>query len=162
MKRTICISLLVAFVITVFTGCFPNTSSMPFNGSIVFHDITLIVPERFVRDSTQSNEDLWIFERGYYKEYIIISRSNIAEDTTAFLDAYAQRMKDVGADSEIVSFNGGEAVLSKYYKDDVFCQEIFFPCGNSYYAIALRGGSEDGFKEVTDTIELMGASQMSI
>lgn len=127
---------------------------MPFNGTIEFHSIRLTIPERFIRDSTQSSDDLWIFEHNNYSEYILISRKDITGDISSSLTAYVEYMKGNGAESAIVPFLNGKAVVSKYYMEEVFCQEILLPHDNAFFAIALRGGSESGFKEITDTIQL--------
>ena len=128
---------------------------MPFNGDIEFYDISLTIPERFIRDSTQSNDNLWVFESDNYSEYIIISRKDVTGETQSALTDYAEYMKENGAESEIVSFLNDNAVLSTYYKDDEFCQEILFTYRNSFYAVALRGDSQNDFTEITNTISLI-------
>ena len=153
MKKVVSIFLVLIFVFSL-TAC----SQMPFNGDIEFHDISLTVPERFVRNSTQSNDDLWVFEHDNYSEYIIISRKDITGEVQSALSDYAEYMKENGAESEIVSFLNDNAVLSTYYKDDEFCQEILFVYRDSFYAVALRGDSKNDFKEITDTISLIETS----
>ena len=37
-----------------------------------------------------------------------------------------------------------------------FCQEILFAFNSSFYAVALRGGTQDGFEEITNTISIIG------
>lgn len=150
MRRFISIFLVLILVFTL-SSC----STMPFNGDIVFHDISLTIPERFIRDSTQSNDNLWIFEHGNYSEYIIISRKDTTGEVRSALMNYVKYMKENGAESEIISFLDNDAVLSTYYKDDVFCQEILFPYNASFYAVAIRGGTQDDFGEITDTISLV-------
>ena len=150
MKKYVCIILAIIFVFSL-SAC----SQMPFNGDIEFYDISLTIPERFIRDSTQSNDNLWVFESDNYSEYIIISRKDVTGETQSALTDYAEYMKENGAESEIVSFLNDNAVLSTYYKDDEFCQEILFTYRNSFYAVALRGGSQNGFEEITDTISLI-------
>lgn len=143
------LSLLIALA-----GCV-GLSNMPFNGDIEFHEIALTVPTRFIRDSTQSTEDLWMFEHGGYSEVIIIVRNDRAEDDDTALEEYAESMREKNVDSNIIPFLGRDAVLSEYTRDGVFCQEIFFPHGKSFYAVALRGGTREGFQEITNTIKLM-------
>ena len=148
MRKYVCIFLAIIFVFSL-SAC----SQMPFNGDIEFHDISLTIPERFIRDSTQSNDNLWVFECDNYSEYIIISRKDVTGETQSALADYAEYMKESGAESEIVSFLNDKAVLSAYYKDDEFCQEILFAYRNSFYAVALRGGSQNDFAEITNTIQ---------
>lgn len=151
MKKVVSIFLVLIFVFSL-TAC----SQMPFNGDIEFHDISLTVPERFVRNSTQSNDDLWVFEHDNYSEYIIISRKDITGEVQSALSDYAEYMKENGAESKIVSFLNDNAVLSTYNKDNEFCQEILFAYNSSFYAVALRGGTQDGFEEITNTISIIG------
>ncbi len=151
MKKILILVFIMISIIFCY-GCTPGID-MPFNGDIEFHGISLTVPERFIRDSTQSNEDLWIFEQGNYNEYIIISRKDITGDIAASLESYAEYMKENNADSNIVSFMDADAVYTVYYLEDVYCQEILFPHNGSFYAVALRGGTDDSFKEITDTIQ---------
>ena len=58
MKKLLIVIFTLSFLFS-FSGCSGGTK-MPFNGKIEFHEISLVVPERFVRDSTQSTEDLWL------------------------------------------------------------------------------------------------------
>ena len=152
--------ILAVFIVAFSSGC-SNVSKMPFNGDIEFHSIALTVPKRFIRDSTQSTDDLWFFEHNNYSEYILISRKDIADDVSASLESYIEYMNEVGADSEKVSFLNNDAVVSAYYIDDVFCQEILFPYDNSFYSIALRGGTENGFNEIYDTVKLLESNNQS-
>ena len=154
-KKTLAVIFAVILVI-LSSGC--SRVNMPFNGDIQFHSITLTVPQRFIRDSTQSNNDLWVFEHGNYSEYMLISRKDITGDISASLSAYADYMKENGAESSIISFLGSDAVASSYYLENVFCQELLIPYDGSFYAIALRGGTESGFQEITDSIHLSGIS----
>lgn len=153
MKKKILVVILLILSLSFSAGC--GRIQMPFNGDITFHKISLTVPERFIRDSTQSTEDVWVFEHNNYSEYILISRKDIDGDASAWLNAHVRYMEGNGANSEIVSFLNGDAVVSTYYLDDVFCQEVVFPYDNSFYAVALRGGTENGFREITATIKLM-------
>lgn len=146
------------FLVLILIFSLSACSNMPFNGDIAFHDISLTVPERFVRDSTQSNSNMWIFEHDYYSEYIIVSLKEIEGDVQSKLSDYAQYMKENGAESEKTVFLDNEAVLSIYYADDKFCQELLFAYNNFFYAVALRGGTQDDFKEITDTISLIELS----
>lgn len=151
MKKGVLAMLLVALLLIFLGAC----SKMPFNGDMEFHSISLTVPERFIRDSIQSKEDFWIFEHGNYAEVVLLSRKDAsAADAQSALSDYVESMKQIGAKSEIHPFLSGEAVFSAYEKDGVFCQEVLFLYDHSYYAIALRGGTESGFQEIVNTIRI--------
>ena len=150
----ICLTFLLTLSLLLgISGC-AGISDMPYNGDIQFHGITMTIPSRFVRDSTQSSVNLWIFEHGTYSEYVILSRSDLKGEVSATLESYVEFMKEQDANSEITTFLSNDAVLSRYSKDGEYCQEILFPLDGSLYAIALRGGSEEGFQEIMNSIQI--------
>jgi hypothetical protein len=153
-RTYVCLLAIVLSAALLLSGC-GNTSTMPFNGDMTFHSISIHIDDRFIRDSTQSTDDMWIFERGGYKEYVILSRKNAAEDPSSYLPVYAESMEGVGAETKIAEFWGSDAVFSTYEKDGIYCQEVLFPHNGSYYAIALRGGTEEGFAELIGTVTLI-------
>lgn len=147
--------VLFAFVLLLLTGC---NSSMPFNGETAFHSITLTVPDDFIRDSTQSTEDFWVFECDNYSKCILLSRSDASGDARQICEDYVELMQERGTDSQIITFLNNDAVHSTYYQDDLFCQEIVFVYDNSSYAVALRGGTEEEFIKIMGTIALVNST----
>ena len=142
-----------ALLITGLFGCGAFTN-MPFNGPIRFHALSATVPEKFIRDSTRSSADLWVFEDGNYDECILFSHKPLGEDGDTSLDSYVDYMKEQGAASAITTFLEMDAVLSTYTKEGFFCQEILFAYDGAFYAVALRGGMEDEFSALLDTVSL--------
>ena len=144
--------LLIACVVLL-TG-FTVVSEMPFNGDIVFHEIALTIPDSFIRDSTQSSEDVWIFEKGFYSKYIILTRSDYSGSELAALDRYAQSMKNAGVNVRRETLLERNAVFSRYTRYDQYCQEMLFAHEGSLYAIALRCGNEKEFRDLLQTVSL--------
>lgn len=141
-------------------GChFQSYSDMPFNGSVSFHNVNVTIPNSFIRNSTQSNQDLWIFEKGNNRQIIILSRKDITADTDASLESYVAYMKEQGADSQRGTFMEMDAVLSTYTKDDVFCQELLFAYNGSFCAIALRGGTNEEFQSLLNTVSVSNINE---
>lgn len=155
MKKWISILLVCILTIGALSSCgkLPVFTSMPFNGDISFHAITLTVDEKYIRDSTQSTSDLWFFEHGNYSEYIIISKKAIDSDSTTTLQSYLEYLTDSGIDAEIKTFLDGEAVFSSGTVNDIYCQEVAFVHDGASYAVSLRGGTEDAFNELISTIQ---------
>ena len=114
--------LLTAAAIIPLSGC--QRINMPFNGKITFHDITAVIPKDFIRDSTSSNEDLWVFEKGMYSETIIISRQDLQGDAIKVLDDYVELMLERGAESSRGKYLYTDAVMSKYIKDSEYCHSV--------------------------------------
>lgn len=154
MKKRLAIILCLSVAMLLFGCTSAGYTQMPFNGDIQFHDITLTVPDSFIRDSAGSDEDLWAFEKGMYSQIILVSRSDLSSKPAAALESYVAYMQSVGAESELTTFRGNDAVLSKYEKDGKYCQEILFNHNGSTYAVALRGGTEAEFQTLVDTVEL--------
>ena len=148
MKKTV---LILAALLLLLCGC-GRRARMPFNGQVTFHEITATIPEDFVRDSTQSNDDLWIFEHGGYSKMILLSRKDAAGDADAALDDYVEYLQSLGADAERGRFLNADAVHSTYTKDGQYCQEILFLYHGSFYAVALRGGTEEEFQSLLDEV----------
>jgi hypothetical protein len=148
LKKTV---LILAALLLLLCGC-GRSSRMPFNGQVTFHEITATIPDSFVRDSTQSSDDLWVFEHGGYSKMILLSRTDVAGDADAALDDYVAYMQSLGADAERGRFLNADAVHSTYTRDGQYCQEILFVYQGSFYAVALRGGTEEEFQSLLDEV----------
>ena len=152
MKRIVAFfTVLVALISLVSCGW---GSDMPYNGDITFNDITVSIPQKFIRDSTQSTNDLWVFEKGFYKQLIILSRNDLGGEVDEVLDGYVDYMKSMQCNSKRTTFAGCEAVHTTYTKDGQYCQEVLFVYNSSTYAIALRGGTEEEFKSLLDSVKM--------
>ena len=157
MKKAIAPILVLLLMISLMTGlsaCGPRIN-MPFNGEIRFHDIGLTIPEKFIRDSTESTEDLWVFEKGFYSQYIVLSRQVADGDPAAILDNYAAYLTQEGVNARQGTFLETEAVFSDWTREDMFCQEVLFVYDGSVYAISLRGSSREDFEALLQSVVLL-------
>ena len=151
MKRRIIAFILIAVMLVSFASCggnMPYNENMPYNGDIVFHDIKVYIPQSFIRDSTKSSDEAWVFEKGFYKEFIIIKRDAVSEDASAELDSYAEYLAEQGITAERIAFQGREAVMSESAQS----YELIFEYNSYFYAISLRGGSKDDFNTLVNTV----------
>ena len=155
MKRVMLIVMILAMIIVLW-GCSLGID-MPFNGVVSFHDITITIPSDFIRDSTRSNQDQWCFEKDRYSQMIILQRKDAGSDVSATLDDYVVYMTEQGCSSQRTTFRDLDAVRTTYTKDGQFCQEVLFCLNESLYAIALRGGTEDSFAALLDSVVLPSA-----
>ena len=153
-KRILC-CLLCLVLFAALAGCFKNEGSMPFNGDITFHQIQMTIPSEFIRVSTQSNDDVWLFEQGWYKKTIVVMRRQVQEDPAAFVNAYAEGLQNQGIQSEVTTFSQMPAVMSSATRENgVFWQELSFILDGAFYAVALNGGTETEFQALVDTISI--------
>ena len=155
MKRVILIVMILAMTIVLW-GCSLGID-MPFNGVASFHEITITIPSDFIRDSTRSNQDLWCFEKDRYSQMVILQRKDAGSDVSATLDDYVAYMTEHGCSSQRTTFRHLDAVHTTYTKDGEFCQELLFSLNGSLYAIALRGGTEEPFNTLLDSVVLPSA-----
>ena len=151
--KSLCALSVIILTVSLLSSCI--FTNMPLNGDIKFHEISLTIDKKFVRDSTQSTEDLWIFERGNYSEYIIISKKDAGADVNGSLNGYVEYLTREGAQAKLTIFLDNNAVSSSYTKDGMYCQEMLFVYGQSFYTIALRGGDKDSFNALLDTVKLL-------
>lgn len=151
-KRQYAVVLLLLLSVLL-SGCYPS-SDMPFNGEIVFHDISITIPEQFIRDSGQSNEDLWAFERGFYKQIIILRRTDAFEDSPQSIAALMEEYESIGGTSEKLA-QYENAYSAQYTKDGVLCREMIFIYGDSVYCIAMRGASDEEYAALLDTVTVI-------
>lgn len=145
--------LLILVTVGSLAGCASGTD-MPYNGDVVFHDISAAIPGDFIRDSVQSSEDLWLFEKDFYSAYIILSRKDISGDTEVSLDGYIAYMKEEGVTAQRETFLQMDAVSSTYTQDGMFCQELLFVHNGFLYTVALRGGTEEDFRALLATVKI--------
>lgn len=156
-RRFLSVLLLLLAVLTCLVGCSYQTD-IPFNGDVAFHEIAVTIPEDYIRDSTQSTDDMWIFEKGYYSQYVMLMRTELTRDAGASLDSYAAYLRGQGVASARTVFLGQEAVRSSAEQDGVLWQELLFAHGSATYAIALRGGTEADFEAIVQTVCINGAA----
>ena len=145
---------MLAAVILLCGFTWPFQSSMPFNGDIHFHEIGITIPRAYIRDSTQSNEDLWIFEKGFYSKYILLSRKDLSGDADDILNNYAAYLQEQGVQSRRDSFLGLPAVRSSDESQEQSWREMLFVYNGSLYAVALRGGNEDDLLALLESVSL--------
>ena len=146
------LGVLLAFLLLLtLCGC-GKSSDMPFNGEISFHDVTLTIPEKYIRDSTQSTDDSWLFERGWYSAQILLVRKDAAADPEAAMESYRQYLTEQGADSQKTTFLGRDALRSTADQNGKIWREVFFYHNGSSYAVALRGGTEEEFQALLKSV----------
>ena len=145
MKRRIISFILIAFMLVSLASCGKN---MPYNGDIIFYDIKMYIPNSFIRDSTKSSDEVWIFEKGFYKEFIVISREAVTEDAVKELEDYVEYLTEQGLTAKRIIFHGREAVISEGSQG----YEVIFEYNTYFYAISLRGGSKDDFHTLLNTV----------
>ncbi len=156
MKRLLSI-LVCAIMLISFSACDSSEryTDMPINGEMAFHDIIFTIPDDFVSDTTQSSEDFWVFERGFYSEYFFISRKDNDGNAYETIAGYSNFINQSGGTATVGEFIGKDAVLCSYTKDGLYCQELMFEYGDSIYDITLRNGDSEMMGGIMDSVKLL-------
>ena len=156
--RFCAVLLSTVLLVPAFSGCaviklLKQGTSMPFNGTVSFHDITVDIPESYIRDSTSSDEDHWVFESGWYSKLIILSRSVAGSDPMSGLADYEAYLTEMGFECEEGYLADCPALRSSGTLEDGKLQrEMLFFYNGYFYAVALRDGTEDEFWDLVDSI----------
>lgn len=123
--------------------------NMPLTGSVKFWDINLDLPKEYVRDSTCSTIDEFIYESGNYKKYIVLTYAYSGYD----MEDYYDLMSDRGCDVEYRDILSSKSVVSRWYDDeDKYRQEVYMKVKGGTYAIMLCGGDEEEFEALIEEI----------
>lgn len=161
MKKTVAF-LIVLILLLSLCACVAPTEymEMELGGATTFYDVEYRIPTFYIYDSTQSKENFAVYESGWYSKLLLMSRGAVKKDPARLhLESYAEGVKKVGAHyCEFIEFKGVEAVLARYNVEDKPCTEVFFVYGNSTYAIALRGETEENFNIFIDAVKLIPIS----
>lgn len=157
-------SACVVFLLIVLCALQPcalaAVKDMPFNGDVCFHDICVSIPDAYIRDSTQSTADFYLFERGWFSSVIMLSREDAPDDPEGWIEGYRVYLQSQGASSEWTEFQGMRALESQQLRGGVLWQEMYFACEGSLYAVAVNGGSEAEFAALLDTVRMDDGSGM--
>lgn len=143
-------ALLVSLVVLWFLIAYAFIR-MPFNGDVTFHDISLYVPEDYIRDSTKSNDGLWVYEYNHYTSYILIHRGEVGNPDTD-LESYGAYISEHGGSIKQSKILDVDSIDLTYTQDNKECRETAFIYNGSIYSVALRGGSEEEFTALRDSI----------
>ena len=146
--------IVLAFLLAVCPAGLTEHSTMPFNGEITFHKISLTIPDNYIRDSTQSTADFWVFEKGFYSQYIMLSRKDLQGHTDDVLNNYADYLRAQGVNSQRDTFLQTEAVRSESSQQGMVWREMLFAHEGSLYAVAMRGGTAEEMQTLLDTVVL--------
>lgn len=104
-----------------------------------------------MRDSTRSNEELWVYERDHYASYILIHKGEPGKQNTD-LEAYGAYITEQGGSAEQNTIGDVASVDLSYMQDNKECRETVFIYRDILYSVALRGGSEQEFTALKNSI----------
>ena len=155
--------LVVALAVILLVGCTGKSGKMPFNGEVTFHDMNVTIPSSFIRDSTQSKEDVWVFERDNYKSYIMLIHGALEmQGGMSTPEKYSESLRSTGATSEVKSFNGYPCVYTTSVANNgMYATETVFFVGDTSYALTMCTANEADMAEyqtVYDSLSFSGVA----
>ena len=125
------------------------------DSEVVFHDLKLSVPFAYIIDSTQSDANFRLYEKGWYKSVIILSRNTFDDDIDELLDGYVDYILENSGSSQRTTFLEQPAVRSTFTSQDGKpAEEMLFIYNGFCYSISMRGGSEQDFNDLLATVIL--------
>ena len=154
--RIIGIAMLSLLLIGSTAGCslLGGSSDMP-PTEITFYDINISLPYGYIIDSTQSDEYLRVYEKGFYKSLILLSIDAFEGDPAEWLDGYADYVNQNGGTAQRTTFMEHDAVYSVFTdKEGKLGREMMFIYHDYCYAVSLRGGTEQDFDDLLATVTL--------
>ena len=124
-------------------------AEMPFNGDVTFHDMHVTIPKSFIRDSTQSSEDVWVFERRNYTDYIMLFRGALEmQGGLTTPENYCEIMQAGGAESEVTDFQGLPCVYTvSIANNGMYATEAVVFVNDTTYALTMCTKNEADMEE---------------
>ena len=122
---------------------------MPFNGEVTFHDMNVTIPSSFIRDTTQSSDDIWVFECNNYKSYIMLIHGALEmQGGMTSPEEYCESLQSTGAASEVTSYRGYPCVYTTSVTNNgMYATEAVFFVGDTSYALTMCTTDEDDMAE---------------
>ena len=75
--------------------------------------MNVTIPSSFIRDTTQSSDDIWVFECNNYKSYIMLIHGALEmQGGMTSPEEYCESLQATGATSEVTSYRGYPCVYT--------------------------------------------------
>ena len=154
--RILCIAITSLLLIGSMAGCsiIDRFTEKP-DTEVVFHDLKLSIPFAYIIDSTQSDTNFRVYEKGWYKSVILLSRNTVDDDIDELLNGYVEYILESGGSSQRTTFLDQPAVRSTFTSQDgKNAEEMLFIYNGYCYAISMRDGTEQEFQDLLSTVVL--------
>ncbi len=141
--------LLALIMLVSLISC--DSAKVPVNGEIKFHEISLIIPSEFIGDTSQSNEDKWVFTSPEHE--IVLTRTDRIAPINHMIRDYCKLMEERNVSATEMKLGRLYTARAIYMQDGISCKEIFLVYRESAYTITLKGVATTEFDDLVNTIE---------
>lgn len=130
----------------------------PNSGEIEFGDITLTIPDGYIRDTTMKGTEEGVarrWEQGNYKKIVTISiheQYDINEETLAQIKSNQEGFSTGDVSAQLVEFNGAKAIESHIPVEDDEMVYLIFNAEGLTYEFSVQGDTSE-YEAIRDSIK---------
>ena len=163
MKKKIFICLTLVFAL-ILSSCglynsakqnyYNSLEENPNSGVVEFNDITLTIPDGYIRDSTQTNETTKTWESDNYSKIVRIvayARTELDENQLAQIMQNQKGVATGNVDIKFTEFLDNTAIESVYPTENGQVRDIVFNTNNFTYELFVLGDDYDVVKNSITT-----------
>ena len=165
MKKLLITAAMLVLSTVLLSGCgaarekyYKSLEQYPNSGEIEFGDITLTIPDGYIRDSTMEGTKEGYarrWEKGMYKKIVTISKHSpyeISEETIGYIEENQKEISSTGEiEIQLIDFNGGKAIESRIPMEDGELVYLIFNTEETGYDFSVQGNTED-YEMIRDSI----------
>lgn len=158
MKKLI-VPIIIILTLIICTGCnkYPDE---PFNGEVEFGELTLTIPDTYIRDTTVQGYEEGVakrWEKDNYKSTVTISRHEKYDLTPEIMEqiTYNQETQIAldGVQSEAIDLFGHPALENTFDVEDGEMKYLIFSTSNYNYEFSVQGDTSD-YIQIKNSITL--------
>lgn len=157
MKKLI-IPIIIILSLVICTGCVNKYPDEPFNGEVEFGELTLTIPDDYVRDTTVQGYDEGVakrWEKDNYKSIVTISRHEKYDLTPEAMEQirYNQETQLAlnGVQSEETELFGNVALENTFDVEGGSMEYLIFSTDNYTYEFSVQGDISD-YEQIKNSI----------
>jgi len=159
MKKLI-IPIIIIITLMVCTSCVDKYPNEPFNGEVEFSELTLTIPDDYVRDTTVQGYDEGVakrWEKDNYNSIVTISKHEKYDLTPEAIEqlTYNQETQLAlnGVQSEEIELFGNVALENTFDVDGGSMKYLIFSTDNYTYEFSVQGDISD-YEQIKNSIIL--------
>ena len=159
MKKLI-IPIIIIITLMACTSCVDKYPNEPFNGKVEFSELTLTIPDDYVRDTTVQGYDEGVakrWEKDNYKSIVTISKHEKYDLTPEAIEQLTYNQQTQMATGEVqsstIDFLDNIALENTFEVDNGEMKYLIFSTDNYIYEFSVQGDTSD-YEQIKNSIIL--------
>lgn len=159
MKKLI-IPIIIIITLMACTSCVDKYPNEPFNGEVEFSELTLTIPDDYVRDTTVQGYDEGVakrWEKDNYKSIVTISKHEKYDLTPEAIEQLTYNQQTQMATGEVqsstIDFLDNIALENTFEVDNGEMKYLIFSTDNYIYEFSVQGDTSD-YEQIKNSIIL--------